>query len=71
MNTTKPVLPERVQETLRKPGISPDELHALNILPIGRNALYEALRRGEIENFRLGKKIVIPTAPLRRRLGLA
>jgi hypothetical protein len=54
-----------------RPGVSPDELLAARILPISRNALYEALARGDIESFRIGKKIVIPTAPLRRKLGLA
>ncbi len=56
---------------LERPGISPDELHRLALLPISRNAIYEACKRGEIENFRIGKKIVIPTAPLKRKLGMA
>jgi len=55
---------------LKRPGISPDELLKAGILPIARNALYEALSRGEIESFRVGKKIVIPTAPLKRKLGI-
>lgn len=36
----------------------------------GRNAVYGACGRGEIECFRAGKLIRIPTAPLRRRLGI-
>lgn len=51
-------------------GISPDQLLASKVMPISRNGLYDALRRGEIESFRLGKRIIIPTAPLLRKLGI-
>jgi hypothetical protein len=57
-------------EVLKLPGISPDQLYRLNIMPLSRNSIYEACKRGEIECFRIGKKIVIPTAPLRRKLGI-
>ena len=43
---------------------------AARVLGIGRNQAYEACRCGEIESFRIGKKIVIPTAPLRKKLGI-
>lgn len=55
---------------LTAPTISPEELHKLKLLPVSRNGIYDACNRGEIECFRIGKKIVIPTAPLRRKLGL-
>jgi hypothetical protein len=63
---------------LGKPTISPDELHASRVIPVGRNAIYDACNTylnapqsgTGIECFRVNKKIVIPTAPLRKKLGL-
>lgn len=55
---------------LSQPSISPEELHASGLIPVGRNGIYEACNKGEIECFRMGKKIIIPTAPLRRKLGM-
>jgi hypothetical protein len=58
-------------EALRnRPGISPDQLLEAGVMPLSRNGLYDALQRGQIESFRLGKKIIIPTAPLLRKLGI-
>jgi hypothetical protein len=37
---------------------------------LGRNASYEAAKRGDFKVVRLGRLIVVPTAPLRRQLGL-
>jgi hypothetical protein len=37
---------------------------------VGRNGIYAACATGEIECFRMGKKIIIPTAPLLRKLGI-
>jgi hypothetical protein len=37
-------------------------------LGIGRSASYEAARRGEIPTIRLGARVVVPTAALRRML---
>jgi hypothetical protein len=67
-----------VDALLRKPTISPDELHNSGVIPIGRNSIYEAcnsfLRSPQsgtgIECFRVNKKIIIPTAPLRKKLGI-
>jgi hypothetical protein len=39
-------------------------------LGMAKNATYEAIRRGDIESMRFGGKIVVPTAPLRKRLGI-
>jgi hypothetical protein len=61
---------DEIAAVLRLPGISPDQLYKLGIIPLSRNGIYDACNRGEIESFRLGKKIVIPTAPLRRKLGM-
>jgi hypothetical protein len=35
-----------------------------------RNKAYEAAARGEIPTLRFGKRIIVPTMPLRRMLGL-
>jgi hypothetical protein len=67
-----------VAAILRKPTTTPDELFASKLIPAGRNAIYDAcnsyLNAPEcgtgIECFRLGKLIIIPTAPLRRKLGI-
>ena len=61
---------EAVMEALKKPTISPDELHSLKVLPLSRGGIYDACNRGEIECVRYGKKIAIVTAALRRELGL-
>jgi hypothetical protein len=61
---------KQIRAALLRPGISPDELYELGILPVGRNSIYDACNKGEIECFRIGKKIVIATAPLRRKLGI-
>lgn len=59
--------------------MTPDELRtrltitvdeAAAALGLGRTATYDAVRRGEIESVRLGRKILVPTAPLLRLLGL-
>jgi hypothetical protein len=39
-------------------------------LGVGRNAAYAAAKRGDIPTIRIGGAIRVPTAPLRRMLGL-
>ena len=55
---------------MQRPTITPDELFKLELMPVSRNGIYDACKTGQIECFRLGRKIVIPTAPLRRKLGI-
>lgn len=43
---------------------------AAEILGIGRSAAYAAVRRDEIPSLRLGRRVLVPTAPLLRLLGL-
>jgi hypothetical protein len=43
---------------------------ALKVIPLSRNSLYEAIRRGDIKTVKLGKKILVPTGPLRRQFGI-
>ena len=49
--------------------ISPDQLHQTGAFG-GRNTIYDACARGEIECFRMGRRFFILTAPLRRKLGI-
>jgi hypothetical protein len=65
-----PSVPTNGLEFLNRPAISPEELYRLNLMPVSRNGIYDACNRGEIECFRLGRKIIIPTAALRRKLGM-
>lgn len=37
---------------------------------LGRSAAYEAVRRGEIPSIKIGRRVVVPTASLRRLLQL-
>ncbi len=39
-------------------------------LGVGRNAAYAAAKRGDIPTIRIGGAIRVPTAPLRKMLGL-
>jgi hypothetical protein len=49
--------------------ISPDQLHQTGAFG-GRNAIYDACARGDIYCIRVGRRFFIPTAPLRKKLGL-
>lgn len=51
---------------LDRPTISVEQAAA--IFGIGRNAAYEAVRRGEIPSVRLGGRILVPTAAIRKML---
>jgi hypothetical protein len=55
---------------LRKPTITPDELHRSGILPLSRNGIYDAISRGEIDVVEFGRKKAIVTAKLREKLGI-
>jgi hypothetical protein len=37
---------------------------------LGRNSSYEACKSGQIPSIRIGGKIAVPTAPLRKMLGI-
>jgi hypothetical protein len=43
---------------------------AAKIFGIGRNAAYDACKTGDIPSIRIGGRIAVPTAPLRKMLGL-
>ena len=59
-----------IAAVLARPTITPDELLRTGVFPVGRNGIYAAINRGEIDVIEIGKKKVIITAPLRRKLGL-
>jgi excisionase family DNA binding protein len=44
---------------------------AAEVLGVGRNSAYEAVRRGEIPVVRIGRRLVVPRAALERMLGEA
>ena len=37
---------------------------------LGRNAAYDAAKRGDFDTIKIGGKIVVPVAPIAARLGL-
>jgi hypothetical protein len=45
---------------------TPTELLREGIIPLGKNALYEALKRGDIFSHRIGKKLIIPRSEIDR-----
>ena len=40
-------------------------------LGVGRSMAYELVRSGEVEGLRLRRRMVVPVAPLARRLGVS
>ena len=38
---------------------------------VSLQAMYDAAKRGEFETFRVGTRVVVPVAPLLKRLGIA
>lgn len=44
--------------------------HAALALGLSRNSAYEAAKKGEITTIRIGNLIRVPTAPLRKMLGM-
>lgn len=59
-----------IAEMLSQPTITPNQLAASKILPISRNGIYEAIKRGELQVISIGHKKAIITAPLRKQLGI-
>jgi excisionase family DNA binding protein len=59
---------EELLALLRKPTITIDQ--AAKVLGISRAKAYEAARTGELTVLKFGKRRPVPTAPIRRLLGL-
>jgi hypothetical protein len=62
------LIKESVRRLLSEPTITVQE--AGLIFGLSRNAAYEAAKRKDFQTIRMGKKIVVPTAPIRRQLGI-
>jgi hypothetical protein len=58
-----------VARLLAKPTITVREA-GMKIFGLSRNASYGAAKRGDFHTIRMGKRILVPTAPLRRQLGI-
>ena len=71
---TKPNKDERRESAmtllLKNLVITPEELYESGLMKISRNSIYESIQAKELEVIRRGRKILILTAPLRRKLGL-
>ena len=76
-DTTPPTTPSRrasiathlrLRELLARPTITVRE--AAEVLGIGESLAYDAVKSGEIKGFRIGNRLLVPTAPLRHLLGL-
>jgi hypothetical protein len=59
-----------VEEALQRPTISVDELVRLQVMPVSRQLIYDAINAGEIESVRLRGRVLVLCGPLRRRLGI-
>ena len=57
-----------INAILERPTCSVEELG--RILGVSKNPAYDAVKRGDIPSIRVRGKIRIPTAPLRRMLGI-
>jgi len=57
---------DKIDELLKFPTTS--VVNAGIVLGLSRNVAYEAVKRGDIEVLNYGKRIVVLTAPLRRKL---
>jgi excisionase family DNA binding protein len=64
----EPHMADDVHKILGRPTCSVSELQ--KILRTSKNPTYDAVKRGELPSIRVGGRILIPTAPLRKMLGL-
>lgn len=61
-----------MSDTFPDPNVTPfvSVLEAARWLGVGREVAYRAVRSGDIPSIRVGKKIRVPVAELRRMAGL-
>ncbi len=57
------------EELLSKTTLTIEEMSLT--LGIGRNSAYEAVKRGDIPSIRIGRRILVPTKALERKLSEA
>lgn len=60
------MLNERFVAHLRRPSCSVNQV--AEVLGMSRQGVVNAIERGDIQAVRIGKRIVVPTAPLRKML---
>jgi hypothetical protein len=58
-----------LEEALSRPTIPVPDAGSL-FFGLGRNAAYDAARRGDFQTIKVGGRIVVPVAPLAAQLGL-
>ncbi|TPJ27161.1 helix-turn-helix domain-containing protein [Mesorhizobium sp. B2-8-3] len=58
-----------LNDALSRPTLSVPDAGAV-FYGLGRNGSYEAAKRGDIPTIRIGRKIVVPVAPIANKLGL-
>ena len=58
-----------LHEALSHPTLSVPNAGAV-FYGLSRNGSYEAAKRGDLPTIRIGRKIVVPVAPIAERLGL-
>lgn len=56
----------QIREILSRPTATVDQ--AGRILGLGRNTAYERVRSGEIQSIRMGRRLLVLTAPLKKML---
>jgi hypothetical protein len=61
---------DEIRKLLSRPTITAAELAESGIFPLGRNAIYDAIKNGKIAVVDLGRKKAIITASLKKQLGL-
>jgi len=59
-------------DAIRALGVSTDIATAASIFQLSRTVAYDLLRRGEfpVPCFKVGRRIVVPTAPILRKFGV-
>ncbi|MGY4237309.1 hypothetical protein ACVIIW_006256 [Bradyrhizobium sp. USDA 4449] len=60
---------QEVEMLLSSPTASVEEVGRI-IFGLSRNGSYDAAKRGDIPTIKIGRLLKVPTAPLRRQLGL-
>lgn len=60
------MLNERLVAHLRRPSCSVNQV--AEVLGMSRQGVVNAIERGDIQAVRIGKRIVVPTAPIRKML---
>jgi hypothetical protein len=66
---TRKIAGDDIENLLRHPTISVPDC-GMKVFGLSRNGSYDAAKRGDFQTINLGKRIVVPTAPLRRMLGM-